>query len=145
MGVLTWSPLAWGLLTGKYRAGQNTPVSPGRAKWGPRHMSDRNKAAVVEQLAPVAEGAGISMTYLAMAFVMAHHAITSAIIGPRTLAQLDDLLAGAGITLDDDTLDRIDEIVAPGTDVGVSDVGYVPPSLSDAALRRRIPGDRTAE
>ena len=85
------------------------------------------------------------MTHLAMAFVMAHPAVTSAIIGPRTLDQLDDLLAGADITLGDDILDRIDEIVAPGTDVGVSDVGYVPPSVSDTALRRRVPRDRAAQ
>lgn len=144
MGVLTWSPLAWGLLTGKYRSGQNTPVSPGRAQWGPRHMSDQDKAAVVEQLAPVAEDAGISLTHLAMGFIMAHPAVTSAIIGPRTLDQLDDLLASADISLNDDTLDRIDEIVPPGTDVGVSEVGYVPQALSDTTLRRRAPSDRTA-
>jgi len=137
MGVLTWSPLAWGLLTGKYRAGQNSPISPGRAKWGPRHMSDASKAAVVDQLAPLAAEAGISMTHLAMAFVMAHPTVTSAIIGPRTVDQLNDLLAGADISLSDDILDRIDEIVPPGTDIGVSEVSYVPQSLSDATLRRR--------
>lgn len=144
MGVLTWSPLAWGLLTGKYRPGQNASVSPGRAHWGPRHMSDQNKAAAIEQLAPVAEEAGVSMTHLAMAFVMAHPAVTSAIIGPRTLDQLDDLLAGTQVSLSDDVLDRIDEIVPPGTDVGFSEVGYVPRSLSETALRRRVTGDRTA-
>jgi hypothetical protein len=86
----------------------------------------------------------VSLTHLAMAFVMAHPAVTSAIIGPRTLDQLDDLLAGADVTLSDDVLDRIDEIVPPGTDVGVSEVGYLPPSLSDTAERRRAPGNRTA-
>jgi len=145
MGVLTWSPLAWGLLTGKHRAGKNTPVSAGRAHWGPRHMSDQNKAAAVEQLVPVAADAGISLTHLAMAFVMAHPAVTSAIMGPRTLEQLDDLLAGASVSLSDETLDRIDEIVAPGTDVGVSEVNYVPQSLTNVGLRRRSPIDRTAE
>lgn len=144
MGVLTWSPLAWGLLTGKYRAGQNTPVSPGRLHWGPRHMSDLNKAAVVEQLSTVASDAGISMTHLAMGFVMAHPAVTSAIIGPRTLAQLDDLLESADVSLRDDILDRIDEIVAPGTDVGVSEVAYVPESLSRIDLRRRPANNRAA-
>ncbi|MBA8815549.1 aryl-alcohol dehydrogenase-like predicted oxidoreductase [Microbacterium halimionae] len=145
MGVLTWSPLAWGLLTGKYRADNDRSLSPGRALWGPRHMSDLNKAATIEQLAPAADEAGISMTHLAMAFVMAHPSVTSAIIGPRTLEQLDDLLAGADISLDDDLLDRIDEIVPPGTDVGFSEVGYVPQSLSDTSLRRRAEHDRAAE
>jgi len=144
MGVLTWSPLAWGLLTGKYRAGQDTPVSPGRLHWGPRHMSDRNKSAVVEQLSTVARDAGISMTHLALGVIMAHPSVMSAIIGPRTLAQLDDLLAGAAVTLDDDVLDRIDEIVPPGTDVGVSEVAYVPQSLSRTELRRRPAKDRAA-
>ncbi|MEV8379209.1 aldo/keto reductase [Kribbella sp. NPDC056861] len=144
MGVLTWSPLAWGLLTGKHRPGQNAKVSPGRAKWGPQHMSDQNKAAAVEQLVPVAEQAGISMTHLAMAFTMAHPAVTSAIIGPRTFDQLDDLLAGADLSLSDDILDRIDEIAPPGTDIGVSEVSYVPPSLSNTTLRRHSISDRAA-
>ncbi|MET4783580.1 aryl-alcohol dehydrogenase-like predicted oxidoreductase [Glaciihabitans sp. UYNi722] len=108
-------------------------------------MSDQNKAAVVEQLVPVAEDAGISLTHLAMAFVMAHPAVTSAIIGPRILDQLDDILAGGDVHLGDDTLDRIDDIVTPGTDVGVSDVGYVPHALSDTSLRRRVLADRAAE
>ncbi|QWS33032.1 aldo/keto reductase [Curtobacterium aetherium] len=144
MGVLTWSPLAWGLLTGKYRDGKNTPVSPGRLQWGPQHMSDQRKFAVVEQLASVAEDAGISMTHLAMGFVLAHPFVTSAIVGPRTLEQLDDLLAGANVSLSDDILDRIDEIVPPGTDVGVSEVNYVPQSLSRTSLRRRIADARSA-
>lgn len=145
MGVLTWSPLAWGLLTGKHRPGQNAPLSPGRAHWGPQHMSDQNKAAVVEHLAPVAEDAGVSLTHLAMAFVMAHPAVTSAIIGPRTLDQLDDLLAGTSVRLSDATLNRIDDVVAPGTDVGFSEVSYVPQALSDTSLRRRPLAYRAAE
>ncbi|WP_221358917.1 aldo/keto reductase [Streptomyces beigongshangae] len=144
MGVLTWSPLSWGLLTGKYRAGQNTPVSASRAMWGPRHMSDQAKFAAVEKLAPIADEAGISITHLAMAFVMAHPTVTSAIIGPRTLEQLDDLLAGTNISLSDDVLDRIDEIAPPGTDTGVTDVSYTPPALAHTTLRRRPIGDRTA-
>jgi aryl-alcohol dehydrogenase-like predicted oxidoreductase len=108
-------------------------------------MSDQSKAAAVEQLAPVAEEAGLSMTHLAMGFVMAHPVVTSAIIGPRTLEQLDDILAGADVSLSDDILDRIDEIVPPGTDVGVSEVSFVPQSLSEPTLRRRAPGDRIAE
>lgn len=86
MGVLTWSPLAWGLLTGKHRPANNATLSPGRAHWGPRHMSDQRKAAVVEDLVPIAAAAGVSLTHLAMGFVMTHPAVTAAIIGPRTLA-----------------------------------------------------------
>ncbi|WP_406151885.1 aldo/keto reductase [Streptomyces sp. NBC_01012] len=144
MGVLTWSPLSWGLLTGKYRAGQNTPVSASRAQWGPRHMSDHAKFAAVEELAPLADEAGISITHLAMAFVMAHPTVTSAIIGPRTPDQLDDLLAGTNISLSDDILDRVDEIAPPGTDTGVTDVSYTPPALAQATQRRRPIADRSA-
>lgn len=84
------------------------------------------------------------MTHLAMGFVLAHPFVTSAIVGPRTLEQLDDLLAGANVSLSDDILDRIDEIVPPGTDVGVSEVNYVPQSLSRTSLRRRIADARSA-
>jgi aryl-alcohol dehydrogenase-like predicted oxidoreductase len=73
---------------------------------------------VVEQLIPLAEKAALPMTHLAMAFAIAHPGVTSAIIGPRTMQQLDDLLAGADVTLDDEILDRIDEIAPPGTDAG---------------------------
>ena len=144
MGVLTWSPLAWGLLTGKYREGQGAAVSSSRAAWGPRHMTDKDKYAAVEQLAHVADEAGISMTHLAMGFVTAHPAVTSAIIGLRTIDQLDDLLAAASTSLSDDLLDRIDEIAPPGTDIGVTDIAYVPPSLQTPSARRRAPGDRSA-
>lgn len=85
------------------------------------------------------------MTHLAMAFVLAHPGVTSAILGPRTMEQLDDLLAGIEVTLPDDLLDRIDEIVAPGTDVGAPDQSaYVPPALQSAPLRRRPVVDRSA-
>jgi aryl-alcohol dehydrogenase-like predicted oxidoreductase len=98
----------------------------------------------VEQLIPLAEKAGLSLTHLAMAFAIAHPGVTSAIIGPRTMEQLDGLLAGAEITLDDEILDRIDEIVAPGTEVGVLDMAYVPPAISGLSLRRRPAGERAA-
>lgn len=144
MGVLTWSPLSWGLLTGKYSSDKHTPISPGRRMWGPRHMTDKDKHAVVEQLVPVARDVGISMTHLAMGFVLAHPVVTSAIIGPRTLDQLEDLLAASETSLGDDVLDRIDEIVPPGTDVGVFDIGYHPPAIRDATLRRRPLAERAA-
>jgi aryl-alcohol dehydrogenase-like predicted oxidoreductase len=111
---------------------------------GPRHMTDPDKFDAIEQLVPLAEEAGLSMTHMAMAFVMAHPQVTSAIIGPRTLDQLVDLLDGADTILGDDVLDRIDEIARPGTDTGVMDVGYRPPALGRAALRRRLASDRGA-
>ena len=77
------------------------------------------------------------MTHLAMAFAIAHPGVTSAIIGPRTMEQLDDLLAGVDVTLTDEILDRIDEIVPPGTDVGTLDQAYLPPALLNPSLRRR--------
>lgn len=144
MGVLTWSPLSWGLLTGRYRKDQHNEVTPGRMAWGPRHMTDPRSFDAVEELVPLAESAGLSMTHLAMAFAVAHPQVTSAIIGPRTLEQLDDLLAGADTQLDDDVLDRIDEIATPGADIGVMDVAYQPPVLRDASLRRRPARERSA-
>ncbi len=143
MGVMTWSPLAMGMLTGRYRKGQPQPDS-GRAKRFPKQMSDARRLDAVEQLIPVAEEAGLSLRHMALAFAVAHPAVTSAIIGPRTMAQLDDLLAGAGVVLGDDVLDRIDEIVPAGTDVGPLDAGYNPPAITYASLRRRPATERAA-
>jgi hypothetical protein len=70
--------------------------------------------------------------------------VTAALLGPRTMEQLDDLLAGTGVVLSDDILDRIDAIVPPGTDVGQLDMAYLPPAVSKPALRRRPIDDRTA-
>ncbi|MEV4568058.1 aldo/keto reductase [Nonomuraea sp. NPDC049419] len=143
MGALVWSPLAMGLLTGRYRKGGSGP-SGARLHWVPRHMTDERKLDAVERLIPLAEEAGLSLTHLAMAFAIAHPGVSSAIIGPRTMEQLDDLLAGASVTLDDDLLDRIDEIVPPGTDLGPIDVAHPPPALTDVTLRRRPKPDRPA-
>lgn len=79
-----------------------------------------------------------------MAFVITHPGVTSAIIGPRTMDHLDDLLTGAGITLDDEILDQIDEIARPGTDIGALDMAYAPSAISSVSLRRRPAGDRAA-
>ncbi len=117
MGVLAWSPLAMGQLTGRYRRGQPPPDS-GRAKYFPKQTSDERRLGAVEQLIPLAEQAGIPLTHLAMAFVIAHPGVTSAIIGPRTTEHLGDLLAGIEVVLDDAVLDQIDAIVPPGTDAG---------------------------
>ena len=142
MGTLVYSPLAGGLLTGRYRKDQQ--ASTHRARFGFRHLSDERRLDTVEQLIPVAQQAGMSLTHLAMAFAIAHPGVTSAIIGPRTMDHLDDLLAGAKTTLTDEILDRIDEIVPPGTGVGTLDMAYNPPAIEQPRLRRRLPGERAA-
>ncbi|MBP2707946.1 aldo/keto reductase [Microbispora sp. RL4-1S] len=142
MGTLVWSPLAKGMLTGRIRRDRKTDLR--RAALF-RNFSDEHRLDAVERLVPLAEEAGLPMTHLAMAFAVAHPGVTCAIIGPRTMEQLDDLLAGAGVTLTDEILDRIDAIVPPGTDVGAPDQSaYVPPALHELDLRRRPAGDRAA-
>jgi aryl-alcohol dehydrogenase-like predicted oxidoreductase len=126
----------YGMLTGRYRKGRSLPESL-RVKVFPKQMSDERNLEAVERLIPIAEKAGISLTHMAMAFVMAHPGVTSAIIGPRTMQQLDDLLAGAEMALTDEILDRIDEVVAPGTDAGPMGALYSPPAVTQASLRRR--------
>ena len=122
MGVIVWSPLGGGWLTGKYRKDKEIDMTSGRAarlpgRFDPSLPGNQAKLNLVEELEEVAGKAGISLTHLAIAFVIAHPAVTSAIIGPRTMEQLEDLLAGAETALDDETLDRLDEIVKPGTNV----------------------------
>ncbi len=143
MGVLVWSPLSKGLLTGRYRKGQPLPDSL-RAKVFPRQMSDARSLDAVEDLIALADKAGMPLTHMAMAFVMAHPGVTAAILGPRTMAHLDDLLAGAEIRLSEDILDQIDAIVPPGTDVGLNEAAYVPPAILKAELRRRPSAERAA-
>ena len=143
MGALVWSPLAKGMLTGRYRKGRPLPDSL-RVKVFPGQMGDERNLDAVERLIPIAEGAGLSLTHMAMAFVMAHPGVTSAILGPRTMQQLDDLLAGAEIVLTDETLDQIDEIVAPGADSGPMGALYAPPAVTQASLRRRPIAERRA-
>ncbi|MFJ6849170.1 aldo/keto reductase [Streptomyces sp. NPDC091271] len=142
MGALVWSPLAGGLLTGRYRKGETADTH--RAGFGFKHLGDERRLDAVEQLIPVAQDAEMSLTHMATAFAIAHPAVTSAIIGPRTMDHLDDLLAGAETVLDDETLDRIDAIVPPGTDIGRLDMDYDPPAIQQARLRRRLPGERSA-
>jgi aryl-alcohol dehydrogenase-like predicted oxidoreductase len=141
MGILVWGPLGQGMLTGRVRKGQQTDLRRAHIF---RHLNDERRIDVAEQLIPLAEQAGLPVTHLALAFAIAHPGVTSAIIGPHTMEQLDDLLAGAGVTLTDDILDRIDEIVPPGTDVGTLDQAYLPPALLNPSLRRRPAGERTA-
>jgi aryl-alcohol dehydrogenase (NADP+) len=143
MGALVWSPLAKGMLTGRYRKGRPLPDSL-RVKAFPAQMNDERNLDAVERLIPIAEAAGLSLTHMGMAFVMAHPGVTSAILGPRTMPQLDDLLAGADVALSDEILDRIDEVVAPGADAGAMGALYEPPALTRASLRRRPVAERTA-
>ena len=143
MGTLVWSPLAMGMLTGRYRKGQELPDSL-RARHFPGQMSHAGSLNAVEDLIALAESAGTTLTHMAIAFTIAHPGVTASIIGPRTMAQFDDLLAGAEVRLTDDVLDRIDEIVPPGTDLLPLEANYKPPAIKQAGLRRRPLAERAA-
>ena len=145
MGVMVWGPLNWGWLTGKYRGGAPEGSRGDRWRGGPsgrvfdtERPAAARKADLVDALDEVAHDLGRPLTHLAVAFTLAHPAVTSSIIGPRTPVQLDDLLGAADLRLDDEVLGRIDDIVAPGRDVDPeADAGYRPPELADPRLRRR--------
>jgi aryl-alcohol dehydrogenase-like predicted oxidoreductase len=143
IGVIPWSPLAGGLLTGRYRKGKPAPEGSRLSRgFGSQHQNERQQRAhearldAVELLLLIAERAGISLTHLAHAFVLEHPHVTSAIIGPRTMEQLDDVIAGADVRLDAETLDAIDEVVPPGTDISGGDA-WQPPGLKKEFRRRR--------
>ena len=150
MGVIAWSPLAGGWLTGKFRQDADVDMNSPRAqrlpqRFDPSLPGNAAKLAAVEELIKIAADAGVSLTHLALAFVVAHPGITSAIIGPRTMDQLTDLLAGASVELSDEVLDRIDQIVPPGVTLNwPADAGWQSPVLTDALVRRRPPSDRSA-
>ncbi|MGW3347056.1 aldo/keto reductase [Nonomuraea rubra] len=144
LGTLVWGPLGMGLLGGRYRKGATAEAPERRMAWVPGHMTDQRTLDTVERLALLAGEAGLPLAHLAMAFTVAHPGVSAAIIGPRTMAHLEDLLAGAGTVLGDDLLDAIDEIVPPGADIGPLDVAYDPPAITRAALRRRPSGERAA-
>lgn len=140
IGVIVWSPLNGGWLTGKYRRGVEPPAGS-RALREPDHFDfgdpiRERKLDLVDALTDLADEAGLSLTHLAQAWVLEHPAVCSGIIGPRTPEQLDDVLGAAGIRLDPDLLDRIDDLVPPGTTLNPSDAGYVPAGLDVAARRR---------
>jgi aryl-alcohol dehydrogenase-like predicted oxidoreductase len=141
MGTLVWGPLAQGMLTGRARKGQQTDLHRAAIM---KVFSDEQRLDAVERLIPLAAEAGMPMTHLAMAFAIAHPGVTSAIIGPHSIEQLDDLIAGFDVALTDEILDRIDEIVPPGTDIGRLDQRYVPQALLNPGLRRRPVGERSA-
>ncbi len=140
LGVLSWSPLAAGWLTGRYRKGEPAPQSS-RARRRPRSFdldlpANQHKLEAADALGRVADDAGLSLIHLAIAFVINHPALTSAIIGPRTMEQLESQLGAADVRLDAAVLDRVDQIVPPGRDVNSVD-SYRPNPALDASVRRR--------
>ncbi|MGW4201902.1 aldo/keto reductase [Streptomyces sp. NPDC004726] len=147
LGVMVYSPLNGGWLTGKYRAGSAAPADS-RAVRNAEHFDHAQEAVrarkhtVVEEIAALAAESGHTMIELAIGFVLAHPAVTSAIIGPRTLEQLTGQLGAADVRLGPDVMDRLDSLVAPGTDVNPADCPYAPPALADPALRRRAHAQR---
>ncbi|MFC1411863.1 aldo/keto reductase [Streptacidiphilus sp. N1-12] len=141
LGTLVWGPLGQGLLTGRVRKGRPNELS--RAGFF-QHLNDERRLDAVEQFITLAGEAALPLTHLALAFTIAHPGVTSAIVGARTMSQLDDLLAGLDVTLSDDLLDRIDAIVPPGSDVGTLDQAYLPPALQQPGLRRRPVSERAA-
>jgi aryl-alcohol dehydrogenase-like predicted oxidoreductase len=141
MGTLTWSPLAGGWLGGGYRRGVELPRS-GRAERIPKRYDmslpeNQRKLDAADALAHLADEAGMPLVHLAIAFVIRHPAVSAAIIGPRTMEQLEQQLGAVDVELSDDVLDRIDAIVPPGTNFNRADAGYSPPDLQESELRRR--------
>jgi aryl-alcohol dehydrogenase-like predicted oxidoreductase len=140
MGVIPWGPLAGGWLSGRWRKGQEPPQSsradriPGR--YDLSIPGNQRKLEATEQLAQLAEEAGLSLIHLGLAFVINHPAVTAAIIGPRTMEHLESQLGAAEVKLDPAILDRIDEIVPPGVNVNPADSGWQNPDLQPAARRR---------
>lgn len=140
MGVIPWSPLAGGWLSGRWRKDAATPSSTraNRLPWRYDLSKPENqrKLDAAEALAVLAEEAGMSLIHLALAFVINHPAVTAAIIGPRTMDQLESQLGALDVALDERVLNRIDEIVPPGTNLNPYDGGWMPPALEPSARRR---------
>jgi aryl-alcohol dehydrogenase-like predicted oxidoreductase len=140
MGVIPWSPLNQGWLTGRIRKGQEIQTHrSSRMPWryDPSVPAVAAKLDAVEKLVPIAEEAGITMVELALGFVLAHPAVTSAIIGPRTMDQLTTQLSAGDLVLSPEVLDQIDEVVPPGTTISAEDTGYQAPAVGQAWRRRR--------
>ena len=141
IGVIPWSPLAGGWLSGRYRKNAELPSSHRAKMIAARYdMSlpvNQAKLDAADKLAALAEEAGLSLVQMALAFVLEHPAVTAAIIGPRTMEQLETQLGAADVKLERQLLDRIDEIVPPGTTFNPVDRGWTPPSLASTELRRR--------
>ncbi len=140
LGVLVWSPLASGWLSGAVREGREITTSRSRVlpqRFDLALPANRARLDAVERLVKVADEAGLTLIQLALGFVTAHRAVTSAIIGPRTLEHLHSQLAAADTVLPADVLDEIDVIVAPGLDLAPDEKFDTPPALLDPTLRRR--------
>jgi aryl-alcohol dehydrogenase-like predicted oxidoreductase len=141
MAVLPYSPLAGGWLSGRWRkdAGQQPSSRASRLpeRFDLSQPANQRKLDTVEQLARLAEEAGITLIQLAIAFVLNHPAVTAPIIGPRTMEQLESQLAAADVVLDQTVLDRIDDIVPPGTTINPADNSFQNPALQPAARRRQ--------
>ena len=139
MGTLTYSPLAGGWLSGSWTA-DSSPTSPARQRLAARFdmtlAENQRKLEAVEQLAKVADDAGVSMIELAIGFVVNHPAVTSAIVGPRTMEQLESQLPAGDVVIDQAALDRIDEIVKPGVNLNPADTSYGELVLAPAGRRR---------
>jgi aryl-alcohol dehydrogenase-like predicted oxidoreductase len=140
MGVIPWSPLAGGWLSGAWRKGEDAPDSSRAQRMPARYdLSDpanQRKLDAADALARLADEAGITLIQMALAFVLNHPAVTAAIIGPRTIEQLESQLGADEVVLDAALLDRIDEIVPPGTTVSAADAGWQNPALKPDARRR---------
>jgi aryl-alcohol dehydrogenase-like predicted oxidoreductase len=142
MGVIPWSPLAGGWLSGKYRKGADLPQSR-RAERVPQRYdmsleSNQKKLEAADALAQLAEEAGMTLIEMALAFVIQHPAVTAAIIGPRTMEQLESQLSAPDVQLSNELLDRIDEIVPPGANFSDADAGWTPPAIAQPSRRRRV-------
>jgi aryl-alcohol dehydrogenase-like predicted oxidoreductase len=140
MGAIAWSPLAGGWLSGRWRKGADDLTSRRSAMIPQRYdlsiPANRAKLDAADALGQLADEAGMSLIHMALAFVIRHPAVTAAIIGPRTMEQLESQLGAADVQLDSALLDRIDEVVAPGTTINPADAGWTNPALSPAARRR---------
>ncbi|MGI8505586.1 MAG: aldo/keto reductase [Solirubrobacteraceae bacterium] len=140
MGVIPWSPLAGGWLSGRYRKDAEIPSShraeriPGR--YDMSKPGNQRKLDAADALAKLADEAGITLIEMALGFVMRHPAVTAPIIGPRTMEQLESQLSAADVTLSDEVLDRIDEVVPPGVNLNEADGGWQNPALAREARRR---------
>jgi aryl-alcohol dehydrogenase-like predicted oxidoreductase len=136
MGVIVWSPLNGGFLTGRSREHVSTRAARLPRRYDTSYPEVQRKLEYADRLEQVAANAGLSLVHLALGFVLAHPAVTSAIIGPRTMEHLESQLDAQELRLPADVLARIDEIVPPGTNVNPLDAGWRPPWLDDPTALR---------
>jgi aryl-alcohol dehydrogenase-like predicted oxidoreductase len=141
MGVIPWSPLAGGILSGRHRRGTTPEPSHRQRLWERRGMvssgsAEDVKRTAAEDLIDLADKFGLTMIELALAFVINHPAVTSAIIGPRTMEHLEAQLSAPDVSLPEELLDAVDEIVPPGITLNPADLGWTPPSLEPGNRRR---------